>query len=339
MAKRDFDGGLTAGVDAILKSITEGPPEVPGPGAVSQAAPPTNNPKISDLNWKRAYRIQGHLVEQAAEITRNGDKATGTYQTIVVLDGDRRTENVDQKIYNFTGQVEEVDGRVFIKNIQCTNGNFDNKFWQGPEGIRWIIGENAAYNKPHRSPNALPGKEGLILTFVADAEQKRRGVGPTYEQVLSLIHLSTTKVSATTQTTNDKAKSNKATVLNSWLETRPKWRAATEQDYDKTMTNGYDLQNPSAVPYCVDGDFNHDGVKDVAAILVNKKDAKKWAIAVFNGPFTNQNNEPAFFTDALNPQYVVVALRDVLSVGPYESDVGFSLTPTKTGYNLEVSTL
>jgi hypothetical protein len=52
--------------------------------------------------------------------------------------------------------------------------------------------------------------------------------------------------------------------------------------------------NPGAHPYTATGDFNHDGKKDLAAAVINKKTGK-FALLIFNGPIGGIPGNPAFF--------------------------------------------
>ncbi len=143
----------------------------------------------SDPKWTRIYKIEGHRTDTIVHLSRDEDKASGTYQVVVTVEDPHITNT--NKLYDFSGKVEEINGRIFIKDIQFKNGDsaFDNVFWHGPDGIRWIIGEHAAVERRHRPKDALPGDEGLILTFVSDAEMQNAGEGPTFEKILSLVHV------------------------------------------------------------------------------------------------------------------------------------------------------
>ena len=143
----------------------------------------------TDPNWTRIYKIEGHRTDTIVHLSRNGDKASGTYQVLVTVE-DPHITNANT-LYHFSGKVEEINGRILIKNIQFKNSDssFDNLFWHGPDGIQWITGEHAAVERRHRPTDALPGDEGLILTFVSDAAMQRAGEGPTFEKILSLVHV------------------------------------------------------------------------------------------------------------------------------------------------------
>jgi hypothetical protein len=164
----------------------------------------------SDLNWTRIYKIQGHKTDTIVHLSRNGDQASGTYQQKLTVEPQDLPDphvNVSNfnKIYHFSGKVEEVNGRTFIKNIQFTDSdsNLDGFFWRSPEGIRCLVGEHAASAQTHRPTDALPGDEGLVLTFVNDEAGQRAGGGPTFEKILSLVHVERLQSSTNKAQTDD----------------------------------------------------------------------------------------------------------------------------------------
>jgi hypothetical protein len=171
----------------------------PEPKKESRAAPTTDNPKMSDPNWTRTYKIEGHRTETIVNLARDGSNVNGTYRQKLL-------DSEEGKNFHFSGQVEEIDGRTFIKNIQFTpnDSNLVGSFWHSPEGIRWIIGEHAAAEQRHRPADDLAGDEGLILTFVSDAEAQQSGEGPTFEKILSLVRVERLQSAANnTQTAPD----------------------------------------------------------------------------------------------------------------------------------------
>src|ERR1039457_2967929 len=80
-------------------------------------------------------------------------------------------------------------------------------------------------------------------------------------------------------------------VLVTWLSQHPEYRAAVDADcaFDEALRF-----NPGAHPYNATGDFNHDGKKDFAAAVINKKTGK-FAVLIFNGPIGGIPGKPAFF--------------------------------------------
>jgi hypothetical protein len=98
-------------------------------------------------------------------------------------------------------------------------------------------------------------------------------------------------------------------VLERWLENYPDLRVATDADCDcaesiqmmKAGSGGAWKPVPHYHPYVATGDFNGDGVRDFAVVLVIKSKSKdNFTLAVFNGPFIGKSDAPAFYEPNLN---------------------------------------
>jgi len=189
------------------------PREVPSDGSDSSSTGiaetrPKSSAKIHDLNWKRTYRDQRERQTQTVEITRNGNTVTGTYQSVASLPaGDARQSVLDQDIHAFSGQVEEVNGTIYIKNIKFTDDQFDGSLfswhtrgtsscasptfanWHTSEGVKWAIDEHLFYTTAHNGFQANQRHEGLIIVFQNDNDRIQRGAEPTFRVLLSLVHV------------------------------------------------------------------------------------------------------------------------------------------------------
>jgi hypothetical protein len=96
---------------------------------------------------------------------------------------------------------------------------------------------------------------------------------------------------------------------------------------------------PDYDPYFARGDFNGDGSDDFAVCLVDERATpKRFALAVFNGPFPAQGQEPAFFEDQLDLVGEGLFFGPPrprpyrLVIGPFESDAGGLLEPKGNTY-------
>jgi hypothetical protein len=136
-----------------------------------------------------------------------------------------------------------------------------------------------------------------------------------------------------------------AQILASWLRGRRDLRVATVADCQcpgqiARMKAGYGGDWPSEPPvpdydpYSVRGDFNGDGFDDFAVCLLDERaTGRRFAIAVFNGPFRAKGVEPAFFEDHLDLEgqgFFFGPPRPKpyrLVLGPFESDSGGLLEP------------
>jgi hypothetical protein len=136
-------------------------------------------------------------------------------------------------------------------------------------------------------------------------------------------------------------------VLQRWLVREPDLSVATDKDCGQCETdiaNQRRLSGADYHPFYVVGDFNGDGRKDFAVALTEVEADEegranlKFAVAVFNAPFSRRKIEPAFFKDNLN-------LRDGglffgpprprpyrLFIGLFTSDEGLTLIPRGRKY-------
>jgi hypothetical protein len=139
-------------------------------------------------------------------------------------------------------------------------------------------------------------------------------------------------------------------VLDSWLVQHPQFRLATDEDCDcaedikqvKAGAGGQWDPVPDYHPYVTTGDFNGDGVEDFAVVVVERsKNAKNFALLVFNGPFQSTKKSPAFMESGLDLKYQGLFYGPPrpkpyrLLVGRFESDSGSLLVPRGHGYRLE----
>lgn len=127
-------------------------------------------------------------------------------------------------------------------------------------------------------------------------------------------------------------------TLDSWLQSKPRLRLATEKDCRNLeglaasrAEYGRDYQ-----PYYAVGDFNRDGQQDFAVALINdQKRSRKFAIAVFNGPFNQRRPSlPAFFAEGmdLSEGGLVVLSANRLVAGVFQSDDCVVLQPRRRAY-------
>jgi hypothetical protein len=136
-------------------------------------------------------------------------------------------------------------------------------------------------------------------------------------------------------------------VLQRWLVREPDLRVATDKDCgecENDIASQRRLSGAAYHPFYVAGDFNGDGKKDFAVALIEvEADAEgrasqKFAVAVFNAPFSHRKIEPAYFKDNLN-------LRDGglffgpprprpyrLFIGLFSTDDGLTLIPRGRKY-------
>lgn len=127
-------------------------------------------------------------------------------------------------------------------------------------------------------------------------------------------------------------------TLESWLKSKPRLRLATEKDCRNLeglaasrAEYGRDYQ-----PYYAVGDFNGDGQQDFAVALINsQKRSRKFAIAIFNGPFNQRlASLPAFFVEGidLSEGGLVVQSGGRLIAGVFQSDNCVVLQPRRRTY-------
>lgn len=98
-------------------------------------------------------------------------------------------------------------------------------------------------------------------------------------------------------------------VLQKWLAKNPHLRVASEKDCgrcENEIANQRKVSGANYHPYYTVGDFNGDGKEDFAVALIETKVVKrkrvfqKFAVAVFNAPFSRGKATPAFYKDDLN---------------------------------------
>jgi len=138
-------------------------------------------------------------------------------------------------------------------------------------------------------------------------------------------------------------------VLKGWLAQHKEYRLATDEDCDcagdieemKTGYGGKVKPIPDYHPYVATGDFNGDGVRDFAVVVIDRsKQEKNFALVVFNGPFKSETASPAFMKSGLDLKYAGLSYGPPrpkpyrLLLGPFESDSGVLLIPHGRGYKL-----
>lgn len=127
-------------------------------------------------------------------------------------------------------------------------------------------------------------------------------------------------------------------VLRHWLPSKPELRLAAEKDClnkeglkATRQENGQNYQ-----PYYAVGDFNGDGKEDFAIALINQgKRARRFGIAIFNGPFnTRRSSLPNFFAEGvdLSNGGLVVLSGNRLVAGVFQSDDCVMLRPSGRTY-------
>jgi hypothetical protein len=131
-------------------------------------------------------------------------------------------------------------------------------------------------------------------------------------------------------------------ILGVWLARHPDFRVATDADCDcaediQQMKTGYGGGWPAVSdyhPYIATGDFNSDGVRDFAAVVVDRsKSAQNFVLLVFNGPFNSHAAVPAFVEPGLDLRYQGLSFGPPrpkpyrLVMGFFESDNTAILVP------------
>ncbi len=157
----------------------------------------------------------------------------------------------------------------------------------------------------------------------ADAANKPKADAPVKE------------VSAVKETAFAHLKPEHAAALKAWMAQHKGWEPAQEADYppdlleyakaDKTRQNYH--------PYRAIGDFNRDGREDFGVGLVQSKNRKKLAFAVFNAPFNG--GKAAFFTGQTQSDDIILYHEGNLYLGADYSDSGYVLEPDGNKYKVK----
>jgi hypothetical protein len=121
-------------------------------------------------------------------------------------------------------------------------------------------------------------------------------------------------------------------ILATWLSGHPTFRAATDNDCN--CSEDYH-------PYVATGDFNGDGIRDFAVVIIDKnKSIHQFALLVFNGPFDSDAVEPSFVESDLDLSYMGLFFGPPrprpyrLIMGRFESDNTSMLVPHGKSYKL-----
>jgi hypothetical protein len=127
-------------------------------------------------------------------------------------------------------------------------------------------------------------------------------------------------------------------TLESWLQSKPRLRLAIEKDClnREGLAASRAEYGPDYQPYYSVGDFNRDGQQDFAVALINGQNpSRKFAIAIFNGPFNQKRPSlPAFFAEGmdLSEGGLVVLSGGRLVAGVFQSDNCVVLRPRGRTY-------
>ena len=99
---------------------------------------------------------------------------------------------------------------------------------------------------------------------------------------------------------------------------------------------------PAYQPYVATGDFNSDGVRDFAVVVIDRsKLAHNFVLLIFNGPFDVTAATPAFVESGLDLRNEGLFFGPPrpkpyrLVVGPFESDNSAVLVPHSRTYKLQ----
>lgn len=156
---------------------------------------------------------------------------------------------------------------------------------------------------------------------------------------LAIVALSVTATSLSAQITStaDLRQQHRAT-LERWLEGKSTLRLAIEKDCQNRdgLTASRLEYGRNYQPYYAVGDFNRDGQQDFAVALINQqKRSRKFAIAIFNGPFNQRRpSSPAFFAEGidLSEGGLVILSGNRLVAGVFQSDDCVVLRPRGRTY-------
>lgn len=138
--------------------------------------------------------------------------------------------------------------------------------------------------------------------------------------------------------------------LATWLARRPLYRVAKDADCDcaegiqqtKTAHRINWPPFPDYHPYVATGDFNSDGVRDFAIVVINRsRSSQNFVLLVFNGPFTSKTAQPAFIVYGLDLRGQGLFFGPPrpkpyrLVLGHFDSDNTTVLVPQGRTYKLE----
>lgn len=134
-------------------------------------------------------------------------------------------------------------------------------------------------------------------------------------------------------------------VVSLWLSKNPGYRVATDEDCRcaddlkrvRQESVGAWKAIPGYHPYYVTGDFNWDGIQDVAFGVVRGKSPSKFKVIIFHGPIESKHSGRAAYVSEsllLGQGFFYGPPRPLpymLGVGPFESE-GAVLKPSVKGY-------
>src|ERR1039458_2890658 len=138
-------------------------------------------------------------------------------------------------------------------------------------------------------------------------------------------------------------------ILTVWLSGHAQYRAAANKDCDceediqkmKAGSGGVWRPVPDYFPYVATGDFNGDGIRDFAVVVIDRtKSTHQFTLLVFNGPFGSDAVDPAFVESGLDLQYMGLSYGPPrpkphrLIMGRFESDNTSMLVPHGKTYKL-----
>lgn len=138
-------------------------------------------------------------------------------------------------------------------------------------------------------------------------------------------------------------------ALESWLVHHPEYRLASDEDCDcagdiekmKAGSGGAWKPVPDYHPYIATGDFNGDGMRDFAVVVIDRsKQVKNFVLVVFNGPFKSDTASPVFIQSGLDLKYSGLFYGPPrpkpyrVVVGGFDSNSGSVLIPHGRGYKL-----
>lgn len=135
-------------------------------------------------------------------------------------------------------------------------------------------------------------------------------------------------------------------VLQNWLAGKPGWRPAVEADAYAGASKEWreylrnEIRAMSNHPFYASDDFNGDGDRDFAVILMKKSGRSyKYALAIFNGPFgKKKKSAPSFYSERVAGEGDLLfwmtgdEFGNRFIVGPPASDSGTLITPRGKGY-------